>query len=351
MRLSSYSITRSFFYILTLLCLTASYLDAKNSTVLERLSQSHPGDYIVYEEGKSVHLLFIHDLDQNHVIFEEVIAPSQIKGKKKVFDWKEWILNYAPNHTSWLIFEIDLDQILLTECYSFTRNCWISLNSSESFMKHLIESDLIPISRDKRKKVGRSFSSEGPNTAKLWHPPITIEGKKVLGAQSEAFSIRWPTDDTPLSGKDVELYFYQKLPHFPFPHWLQITDASQASFKFRSIDSGSGLVSPYPHLPRRYPQFVQQPTIEKDRLTMTINLPLYYKNVEIFAVDHTGDHLSSKLLPAEKKTLDGELVQFSLEKEAASKHLLIGHRYTFAMLSEAPLPVTIESNTSFTWKE
>lgn len=339
--------------ILPILCcfLTTTFsLKSENNLIFNRLKKAQTGDFVVYEEGKSIHLLAIHEMNREYALFEEIVAPKQLTIKdKKWVNWTEWALNKAPGHTSWTLIEIDLERLEITECFSFTKNCWLSLSSSESILHHLLSLNLKSIHPDQRKKIGQSIS-EGPDLSKTWHPPIIIEGKVVPRAETLAYSAKWPDDGSLLASKAIELYFYDKTPSFPFPHWLQITDDSKASFKLRGIDTGSGFLSPYQGIPRRSPECVASTRLVNGSIELQLKIPLYYKNIRLFAIDESESSFSTLEIPFERIDHERELCTLIVSKEESKKYFTPSHLYSFFLTTEKPIPCYVDAMGKILWQ-
>jgi hypothetical protein len=326
-------------------------IKANNNLIFNRLQTAQKGDFVVYEQGKSIHLVAIHSMNEKQVLFEEIISPKALifKDKKKM-NWTEWALNKAPGHTSWILLEIDLEELEITECFSFSKNCWLSLSSSESMLHHLLSLNLKIIGEDQRKKIGQSSSSEGPDLHKIWHPPIMIEGNLIPRANTLAYSAKWPDDGSVLANKAIELYFYQKTPHFPFPHWLQVTDESKASFKLRGIDSGSGFISPYEEIPRRIPEFTASPKYIDGTIEFQVKIPIYYKNLHLFAIDESEKNFTTLDISFEQINKGKEISTLLINKDVAKNIFILSHQYSFFLTTEKPLPNCINAMGKILWQ-
>lgn len=335
-------------FILPFFCflLTLSSLKSSNNLIFNRLQESKKGDFVVYEEGKSVHLLTIQHIDQEYAIFEEIVAPRQLLQKQgSPVRWADWVLNHAPGHTSWIALEINLQKLEITECFSFSRDCWLSLSSSESMIHHLLNLNLSPIKLTERKKVGPP-PKEGTDLRKLWNPPITIGGQKIVKAEASAYSATWPSDGSPLAGKIIDLYFCDNTPEFPFPHWLQVRDDSKGHFKLRSIDAGSGIVSPYEGMPRRIPEFIVAPKRLGNTIEFLVKIPPYYQDIRLFAIDESVNRFETIELPFEKSEAGKELFCFVVK----SHQMIPDHQYSFFLTAEKPMATCVDAMGKILWK-
>lgn len=217
-------------------------------TLKEKLRNGQVGDFIVTEQNKTLSLLRIHSIDDKRITLEEVSLPTEsgLKGKDR---WEEWIMRGAPGHTSWTMFEIDLEGSNILNCYSFSKQAWLVGFADESVFLKLLSCPLKPIPFDQLRKIGPP-PMDGPDLRKVWTPPLIVDGKEQKTAPFQPYKITCPDGDYPLSGKRLEIYFTKKDGDFPFPHWARVTDDSNASFKIRVYDSGRNLHSPFKGIPK-----------------------------------------------------------------------------------------------------
>ena len=213
-------------------------------TLKSKFTHAEMGDFIVCEGRGSLSLVFIKKGDPRTVILEELAFPKGAKPKKGgVTGWQEWLNKGAPGHTSWVAIEVDLNDTGIMECFSYSRDAWLSLSSGDSFLLRLLDLKLNKIHDHERKKIGPE-PLKGSDNRRMWNPPLILDGQKQTGRSFDVFRINWPRDDTPLSNKDIEIYFNQKDKLFPFPYLVRIRDVTDASLSFHVLDSGKGLKSP-----------------------------------------------------------------------------------------------------------
>lgn len=204
----------------------------------EQLQKGQKGDFIVVQNGKLFSLIAIKDLSQNELILEEIsIFQDQLT---KNFSWKTWITNKAPGHTSWNVLDIDLKAGKIKNCYSISKKSWVNLSENESLLTKLLNLPMKPLPKDLRRKIGPPPMSGEQDLRPLWNPPVTIDGHKKEHVDFAVFQMKWPSDESELSGKYIDLFFLQN-DSFPFPYWIQITSIEQLSVIFRVVDSGKAL--------------------------------------------------------------------------------------------------------------
>jgi hypothetical protein len=228
------------------------------ASLQERLAQAHPGDYVVTAQEGNYSLLSVRSLKEEKLVLEEIAVPQAQIELKKV-DWKQWVANRAPGHTSWTLYEIQLSSGTLIDCFSLSKNGWVQLDASEQFLNRLLTLRLAPVPRAERKKIGPLPSANEPDTRALWNPSLIMGGKKKPKAEFVVMTTTWPDDGSQLALCKVDLYFAQECPDFPFPFWIEV-QSPHYTFKSRAIDSGQGLSSPLsgpmPHraIPREKPK-------------------------------------------------------------------------------------------------
>lgn len=312
-------------FLLLFIFLWPLFLSAE-TTLKEKFLHAQPGAYIVTEQNKTFSVLHLHSISGKRILLEEVSIPSaQIPGKN--MDWKKWLQGKAPSHSSWIMYEIDLEEDTILECFSFSRNAWLTYDSSDAFLAKLFILPLKEVPSSQRKRIGPPPLDRSEDCRKIWNPPLFREGKKQTAAQFDVFQTTWPKDESDLSRKDLLLYF-EKNSSFPFPYWIQISDGSNA-MKVRSVDSGTRMASPYGSIPRRPPQFLGTVQKKPNCYQIKIKTPPYFKDLHIYALDvnNFGQMipLSFTLLPDEEK--DAYWIQ--LPKDFLEKQFIKGHCYRF----------------------
>lgn len=306
----------------------------------DRFEQAQAGDFVVCELNRSYNLIRIHENKGNRLILEEITLPSKLPKEGKA-DWEQWLSSGAEGHTSWTVIEVDLENSQILECFSFFRNAWLILSEEDSFLIKLLHLDLSPIPTSKRRKIGPPPRGD-LDTRKLWTPPLVFDGKPVSNPKFDAYEILWPKDGTPLANKKLEFYFDQAHPEFPFPYWGRVMNAAEAAYKFRVVDSGKHLASPTKEMPRRSISFTKPPIFKEEGLIITLSVPLYYKGIELFALDATLLEPSPIRLPF-KREYENEILTCKVEKSELNKLLVSGKEYRFYISCKEPHEISVEA--------
>ena len=205
----------------------------------DKISNGRAGDYIVTEQNHFCSLIRIQKIMAQKITIEEISFPERLLPN----NFEAWLKADAKGNTSWSVAEFDLSTNNLLSCFSYTKNTQLIPNREDSFLLTILDLKFSQIPDDERRKIGGA-PQEGQDTRKIWTPPLYYEGKKELNTKFSAYKTTYPKDGSILSGKFIELFFTDLIDSFPFPHWGQVTDASEAGIKFRVIASGRNLSSP-----------------------------------------------------------------------------------------------------------
>lgn len=227
-------------FAIVLLFSTVSEAAISSNVLKERFLNGRKGDFVVTEQEGHVTLLLILNRQEHTLILEEVVAPLTHINLKTV-RWEQWLQNKAPGHTAWTVYEIDLDKAEFCAAFSVTRQEWLQLHASEKLLTQLLALPMHRLSINQRKKIGTCGAEEIDHRA-LWNPPWIVHGKRIKPAAFDVFQTLWPSDNSPLSAAELELYFSASDARFPFPLWIDI-HTPHATVKWRAIDSGTDLLS------------------------------------------------------------------------------------------------------------
>ncbi|MBS0616284.1 MAG: hypothetical protein JSR58_07030 [Verrucomicrobia bacterium] len=225
---------------LFLLLIITSCLNA--FCVKDRIASGKAGDYVVFAQGRMAAALLLRATSQTTLTLEEITIPlTESEGK----NWKAWIENKAPGHTSWTSYTIDLKKNQVLECYSHSRKAWMATSDPSQFLTKLLGLHLQTTPADKRKRIGPPPAADEPDRRSLWLPPVSIEGKKINNPSVSVWNGKWPHDETLLSDCTIEVYFGE----FAFPYWIEVKSPHYTA-SMRTLDSGRNLMSPMPPTPQ-----------------------------------------------------------------------------------------------------
>ena len=229
---------------LTILLLFSFPVFAKEELILkDNLKLAKVGDYLVTAQNKNYTILLITNKTDEELSIEEItLSQSRKTGN---LSWKEWVKNQAPGHNSWIMYTINLPTGIMQKIFSFTKNDWINLPESQNFFSTLLNLKLNKVDDCERKKIGTPPSGDSRDRRKIWQPPLIVDGTVITGVLFDAWQTRWPSDNSDLSGKVIEVFVPKENDKYPsyFPYWLQISGII-GNAKVRIVDSGNGLISP-----------------------------------------------------------------------------------------------------------
>ena len=283
------------------------------STLKEKFDSSCSGDYIVTEQDKVYSLLAVRESSKERLVLEEFTLSAH---KAKKIKWQKWILDGAPNHSSHILYDIDLVDNQMRRVYSVSRNAYLS-HEAASFIPTLIALPLETLSDGQRKKIGLA-PGEGPDMRKCWNPPLVRGGKRQAGTRFDVKRAHWPKDGTLLAEKELDLYFDSSHPRFPFPNWIEITDGSN-TFKIRCVDSGSDLKLPKTGFPLQPLEFLNINESD-DEITFHISpsgsdKPLRLYAIELSSIPRKSIEMAFNQADASTFIVDMTVVKKSLEKD------------------------------------
>lgn len=325
-----------FVFILTLLLTSPLF----PHSFKEAIAQGKPGDYIVTAQGKMYTVLLLRSISQESFTIEEISIPeSEIESSK--MSWKSWVETFAPAHTSWTAYEIDLKDNHILESFSYDYHAWLYADESQNFLSTLLSLPLKRTPVSKRKKIGPSPLQGEEDRRKIWQPPVVIEGKTKEKTTSHAWTTQWPSDDTLISECEIDFYF----DNFPFPYWIEI-HSPHYTLAIRAVDSGHNLKSPQPLLPHKPPEFLGQAYWSKEKLSLRLKCPKYYSKLNLFVIDLSEEIAAPIALDCLCKR-EREFLTLEVSQKTLEKKLKKGHRYQWVVIPENSTEVFAESESSF----
>ncbi len=244
---------QTFFSLLLFFCFFSTSLRSELLFLRDHFSKAQSGDYIVALVNKTVTLMHIHDRQGNTVTIEEISIPSSRCSPET--DWKKWVAQGAPKHSSWVIYDIDLQSGQLLRYYSFTKKNWFEIPDTDHFLSTLLRLTFVKIPDHARKKIGK-VSPVADDPRNFWQPKMVVNGQFIPTVFFDAWQAKWPKDGGELSGKTIEMYLPQDDEAYLsyFPYWLQIKGMIGKA-TIRIIDSGHDLQSIKLFPPSTIPNF------------------------------------------------------------------------------------------------
>lgn len=232
---------RIIFIILSIFALSF----ANAASLKDKIIKGEIGDYIVTEQGQIYTVLLIRGITDSRLILEEISVPETDIDLPHI-SWKKWIESYAPGHTSWMAYEIDLTTNEVIKGYSYSRRAYLYTGDPNHFLAKLLALSLKQTPEDKRRRIGPPPSEQETDHRAFWNPPVVIDGKQIKKPSLTAWIGKWPNDGSILANCEVELYFG----NFSFPYWIDVKSPHYRA-SIRAVDSGNRLNSPMPAMLQR----------------------------------------------------------------------------------------------------
>lgn len=314
-----------------------------------RFEKGSTGDFIVTAQEGVYTVLILRHKENNQLILEEISIPQAQLEIKKV-QWQNWLENHAPGHTSWSLFEIDLEQGKLIESYSISKQSWLYIDSSEFLLSKLLKLPLRKVQKEARKKIGPPPASGEQDFRSVWNPPLICSGKALKKPCFEVYQGQWPHDQSIIEDCTIDFYFSSIDPLFPFPYWLEVQSAHYA-LSIRAIDSGKGLISPIKGtIPHRLPSITGVTKRSLEIWTIPIQAPAYCHNLQLYAVESKDSSYQAVEIPFQLREGVGEEIFIDISPEALSKVLKKGCYYRWILIPVSEKSVQIQSGENFLWE-
>jgi hypothetical protein len=295
-----------------------------SETLKNRLEKAQSGDFFVLKQKKILTILRIAKITTDKLIIEEISAPITAISNT---NWQNWIKNYAPGNTSWIMFEIDLNNSELVEIFSFTRMAWLESSKNDNFLVQMLTNDFKKLSNKNRKKIGAPPLRDELDRRAVWNPPMKINNQKISNPSYDVYQTFWKEDSSELSGKEIQLYFDKKREFF-FPFWIELI-GDHLSFSLKVIDAGHQLLSPKNDIPYRPLEFFLKPKISNEGLSFFLISPKYYKEFEVLALNYLDEDKNFKKLSYYKKTIQNDKIELFIDKKTLKNHLQDNTYYTW----------------------
>ncbi|MGL5627461.1 MAG: hypothetical protein ACRDDW_08175 [Candidatus Rhabdochlamydia sp.] len=322
---------------------------AQNTTLRNRFEKGTPGDFIVTAQEGVYTVLILRHKEKSQLILEEISIPQAQLEIKKI-NWQNWLQEHAPGHTSWSLFEIDLEQGKLIESYSINKQSWLYIDSSEFLLSNLLKLPLYKVKQEARKKIGPPPTSGEQDFRSVWNPPLICSGKALKKSSFEVYQGQWPHDQSLIKDCIIDFYFSSLDPLFPFPHWLEI-HSSHYTLTIRAIDSGKGLLSPIKGtMPHRLPSITSATKRSPEIWTIPLQAPVYCHNLELYALDAKESLSQAIPIPFQLRLGEGEEVFIDISPDTLHKVLKKGSFYRWILIPVSENSVQIQSGENFLWE-
>lgn len=312
----------------------------------QQLKKAQAGDYIVTNQIGGYSLLYVQSCENDRLLLQEISIPESLVKASKM-DWKEWVRMKAPGHTSWLVLEIDLQDGKLLESFDVDKREWLYLHGEDHLLVKLLHLPMKRLSDQERRRIGPPPLSGDADHRAVWNPPQVFENIKEKSLTA-AWQAEWPSDQTPLSGCRLDLYYDMRQSDFPFPVSIDI-QSTHYKAHVKVVRAGRKFELAAQRLPRRPPRFLSHLNPGYTEYKIRIQCPGYYKTHQLLAipVGSTEPAISLPFQRARGETPE-EFV-FLMTRDQLNPLLKKGCRYRLAFASPPYAEAYVETEATFVW--
>lgn len=333
------------FYLIFAVLVSCAFtsLFGQEMTLSKALTKAKKGDFVVTSQNKTFTLFHIFDVNDLTLTIEEVSAPiSFLKPIKS--NWQKWINEQAPGHSSWVIYELDLNSNQIEDIYSYSQKSWQKIYPGDQIFPTLINLKFNPIHKSDRKKAGPKPPPEMIDDRPIWQPPIISYGKKLKGISSDAYQAYWPEDQSELAGKKIEIFLPKENDKTPsyFPCWIQVSNYFAQS-KLRVVDSGFNLNSIHSHCPIPPPELISNQFNTKGDLEFVLKSHPHFKDFKVYAKCFDDDQPQKELLSEVFETSKGRKVKIVVSNTNLNNNLDKDKLYYFIFQPDNYSHMSIET--------
>lgn len=327
--------------------------EAQSFRLLDNLAKTREHDFVVTSINKTYTLLHVTARTEDSVVLEELTVPTSAFAREfrdSGIDWPKWLKNGARGNTSWVMYEINLESAEMTEFFSFTRQGWLDIHSSDSFLPKLLTLRLTRVSDADRRRMGNGALGVRP----LWQPRMVVNGQLIRGVDFDAFEATWPKDDSKLSGRKITIYVPENADEYSayFPYWVDV-DSNIPGSRIRVVDSGRGLESPRKRMPRMRPEILDRKGDGEGGLIITVHARRSYQDLRLYAVDEEAALNEATHIPLSynlKHTAHPEQIELHIPEFLLRDNLQAGKAYRFQVVPVDREELANESSELWHWK-
>ncbi len=307
-----------------------------------QLQKAQEGDYIVTLQSGNYSLLYVQACENSQLLLQEINVPD-LRINPKTINWQKWIQEDAPGHTSWLLFEIDLQEGRLLESYDTGRGEWMHLQGENHLLVKLLHLSMKPLQERERRRIGPPPPDGETDHRAVWTPPQVFENTSGK-SPTVVWRADWPSDQSPLSGCRLDLYYDTKHSDFPFPISIDI-QSSHYKAHVRVVKAGKQLKAPSLRIPRRCPHFLTPMIRLEKSYQIRLAKPHYYKKFQVLALAKGETPISLPYKTTAGETSEELILNFALQD--LEPLLKKGCRYRIALTSPPFLEGYAESEGTF----
>jgi hypothetical protein len=191
-------------------------------TIASRLQYLNKGDVVIFDLRNTVAAVEICDIHEDSTELRVLSLTKDVLARHNFSNYFEWHSKGCK--------DAQFDERITVQGTKITG----SSVTHAKWLETLLQLELFKIPSFTRRKSGPPPMPGEIDLRPIWNPPIIVLGEKSKG-DCEAFSTKWPEDDSPLSSCILILYFPKSTKTvLAFPYWIE---SPAFSFHVSVIDS------------------------------------------------------------------------------------------------------------------
>ncbi len=192
-------------------------------TIADRLEYLSKGDVVIFDLHNSIAAVEVCDTHEDTAELRVLSATKDVLSRHNCTNYIEWHAKGCK--------DAQFDERLTIQVQKGVIG---STLTHAKWLETLLQLELYKIPNFSRRRGGAAPMSGEIDLRPIWNPPLVVFGEKTKG-DCEAFSTKWPEDDSPLSSRVLILYFPKSpLTVQAFPYWIE---SPSSSYHVSVIDS------------------------------------------------------------------------------------------------------------------
>lgn len=209
--------------IATLLFCSYFQNDLNAYTIADRLQYLSKGDVVIFDLHNNVAAVEVCDIHEDSAELRILSATKDVLSRHKLTGYIEWHAKGCK--------DAQFDERLTIQTQKGVINSTVI---HTKWLETLLQLELFKIPSFSRRKSGVPPTSGEIDRRTIWNPPLVVLGTRVK-EECEAFSTKWPEDESPLSSRVLILYFPKSTKTVQaFPYWIE---SPSSSFHVSVVDS------------------------------------------------------------------------------------------------------------------
>lgn len=210
-----------------------------HSSMQEKILNSCSGDYAIFSRG-SQKIFFLVRENSPETTWVEITEFSNLtQQEKKMIEQQSWKQAFHQLQSPRKVYLLRISRDSLS-IFVLKNTHWVSFQRKDPlpFFVKILRLPLSPAPNHLIKYKGKERTP--------WSPKTSFDGNPVI-LPSRAWISIWPKDSSPLSEKNILMYFSDE-ENLAFPLWTSI-DTPTGTVIIKTLELGHQASSPYPALP------------------------------------------------------------------------------------------------------